>query len=53
MLGNGYGLTHGGNGPFFQPGNLGLRNAQIACYLHLGLAIVKSQGEDLLFPVIQ
>ena len=30
-----------------------MRDPQRACYLHLGLAVVKPQGEDLLFPGIE
>ena len=47
------GLAHGADGPLFQPGDLGLGDPQGAGHLHLGLSVVKPQGEDLLFPVVQ
>ena len=45
------GFAHGADGTFFQPGDLGLGDANQIGYLHLGLAVVKAQGKDLLFPV--
>ena len=48
--GNADGAAHGDNGALFQPGDLGLGNAQGAGHLHLGLAVIKPQGQDLLLP---
>ena len=45
------GFSHGADGAFLQPGNLRLRDAEASCHLHLGLAVIKAQGKNLLFPV--
>ena len=34
----------------FQPGNLCLADANFTGNLHLGLSVIKPQGEDPLFP---
>ena len=40
-------------GGFFQPGNLGLGDADFLGYLYLGLPLEKPQGDDSLFSVAQ
>ena len=52
-LGHGYGFPKARNGALFKPGHLGLGDAERACHLHLGFAVVEPQTEDLLFPGAQ
>ena len=44
-------FAQGADGPLFQPGYLRLGDAHQPCHIHLGLAIVESQSQNLLFPL--
>ena len=46
-------FPHGADGAFFQSGDLCLGDSHQVCHLHLGLAVIKPQGKDLLLPLTQ
>ena len=46
-------LLDGVDGPLLQPAHLSLGDAHLGTDLHLGLALVKPQGEDAPLPVVQ